>query len=432
MSNLIFVATTGPGLQALEYARASGHKTTLLYAPAYDFCLTPGQRAEARRLADRCIEVDDPHDIGALVGAMRAAGIYVEGVDAVLSTVHACALPAADLARRLGVKGTSPDAITAARDKGACRRILDDRAIPNLRFAVVAGVAEAVAAATSIGFPVVVKPPGGFGAVLTAVARSQDDIEEHFTQIAARSGSLQRGVAEELDGRFLVEEMAVGPLFSIVVLGDGGALTPLVIVRRKSGRDNPILDLGSTMPCGLGACDERLLGDYAVQVCEALGLDFGLFHVEAVLTEGGPRLIEVNPRMAGGAVPDLVRAATDRDLFATLVDLHTGAAGPAVPFPAERGASHSFITSADDRAVSAGLSPDWFEAIRPRLHSGWTDITPGTRLRGMGGELDVRGMVRVVAATPAAAEDLCERLLSEIGGLLGIRPTPVATFEARR
>ncbi|WP_067450471.1 ATP-grasp domain-containing protein [Actinomadura macra] len=432
MSNLIFVATTGPGLQALEYARASGHKTTLLYAPVYDFYLSPEQRRDARRLADRCIEIEDPHDIGAVVDTLRAAGVYVEGIDAVLSTLHTCALPAAELARRLGLKGTSPQAIQAAKDKGMCRRILSDRHIPSLRSAVVTGVADATKAASSIGFPVVVKPLGGFGKILTAVARSLADIEAHFALVATRFGSLEKGVTEEIDHRFIVEEMAVGPLFSVEVLGDGGALTPLVTVRRKTGLDNPILELGSTVPCGLAADDERRLADYAVQVCEALGLDFGVFHVEVILTDRGPRLVEVNPRIAGGAIPDLVRAATDHGLFETLVDLHAGGAGPALPFPARRSASHSFLAVAEDGTASADLPADWFEAIRPRLHSGWTSITPGMRLRRMDGNFDVYGVVRVVAGTPGAAEDTCGRLTSEIGDLLGIRLPPIATFEPRR
>ncbi|WP_431825855.1 hypothetical protein [Burkholderia sp. F1] len=37
----------------------------------------------------------------------------------------------------------------------------------------------------------------------------------------------------------------------------------------------------------------------------ALGLDIGMFHMEFIHTEQGPRQIEVNLRIAGGTIPDL-------------------------------------------------------------------------------------------------------------------------------
>jgi biotin carboxylase len=174
------------------------------------------------------------------------------------------------------------------------------------------------------------------------------------------------------------------------------------------------------------------MGDYVVRVCRALRLGLGIYHVEVIATARGPRLIEVNPRIAGGAIPDLVTAATGCNLFEVLVELTAGGKLPPQPPPAIAGASHTFLAAAQDCTVRADLAPDWFEALRPRIHSGWTSIRPGARLRRMDGNMDVYGVVRVVASDGPAAEAQCIRLIAEVEAALGIRLAPADDPDAAR
>lgn len=421
MSHLVFIETTGPGIQALEYARAQGHTSTLVCSQTYEFYVPPELRRQARSLADQCVDVNDPRETDVVLDALTRAGVAPGGADAVLATLHTCALPAARLAREYGVRGTAPEAVMMALDKGMCRQAVSDHGLPNLEFRVVSSAREAAFAAAQIGYPVIVKPVRGLAKVVTRIARSPQELDEFFAMADGRTAALASGVATELDRRFIIEEIAVGDLVSVEVAADGRVITPVAVVRRKTGRDNPVLELGSTLPSRLGAAVDQELGDYAVSVCRALGLDLGVFHVELIRTADGPRLVEVNPRIAGGAIPDLVRAATGRSLFATLVDLSLGAAAPAQPWPPVAGASHSFLVVADDTVVRADLPPDWFDALRPRIHSGWTSIGPGARLRRMDGNFDVYGVVRIVADNPADAERECADMAAEIAEMLGIR-----------
>jgi biotin carboxylase len=418
---LVFIDTTGPGIQALEYARAQGHTSTLVCSQTYDFYLSPEQRRQARSAADQCVEVNDPRETDVVLDALTKVGVTPGQADAMLTTLHSAALPAARLARQYGVLGAAPEAIMLALDKGLCRQAVSDYGLPNLRFRVVSTAQEAAVAAAQIGYPVIVKPVRGLGKVVTRVASSPQDLEEHFAVADQLSAALTAGLATELDHRFIIEEIAVGDLVSVEVGADGRTITPLAVVRRKTGRDNPVLELGSTVPSRLGVAAEQELGDYAVSVCRALGLDFGVFHVELMHTVDGPRLVEVNPRIAGGAIPDLVRAATGNSLFATLVDLSLGAAVPSQPWPAVAGASHSFLAAADDTVVRADLPRGWFDALRPRIHSGWTSIGPGAQLRRMDGNFDVYGVVRIVAGNAADAERECADMVAEIAGTLNIR-----------
>lgn len=49
---------------------------------------------------------------------------------------------------------------------------------------------------------------------------------------------------------------------------------------------------------------------YVEQVLDALGIRFGPAHSEIMLTDGGPRLIETNARLAGGGLPGTAQLAT--------------------------------------------------------------------------------------------------------------------------
>jgi biotin carboxylase len=424
LSELVFVGMTAAAMQALEFARSAGHRTTMLSSPRLDFLLTDEQHERVRGLVSRIVTVPDLDDLTAVLAGLRAACLDPGEIDGVLTTQQLCVLPAAQLAVHLDIPRTNLDAIAAARDKARCREILDAAGIPSLAFRVARGPDEALAAADSIGYPVIVKPAAGAAKVNTTIARSAHDVRRHFAALPEATRALAPGLAEHFDDRFLVEELAVGPLYSVEVASDGQAFTPLVVVRRKTGRDNAVLELGSTVPSGLLPADERETGDYAVRACRSLALGLGMYHVEVIRTKKGPRLIEVNPRIAGGAIPDLVTAATGRNLFQLLIELHAQGTIPREPFAGIAGASHSFITAAADCTVRPDLPEDWFEAFRPRIHSGWCSIRPGARLRRMDGNLSVYGVVRVVTDDFQAAENACDQLFGEIEETLGIPLTP--------
>ncbi|MFJ8948012.1 ATP-grasp domain-containing protein [Streptomyces sp. NPDC102395] len=419
MSHLLFVETTGLGVQALAHAKRSGHTVTYLHCPLYDFTATPAQRREAIHLADHSAPFADPLDGDAVYGALLASGADPESVDAVLSTLSYGAQAAADLAVRIGARGTSSAGTFAARDKGECRRILRERGVPSVGFCVATDAAEALEAAEAIGYPVIVKPVLGIGKAVTSIARDPSAVRAHFAAAAADRDGLAEGMARQLDERYLVEELVSGDLYSVEVAASGGRLVPLVCASRKVSRENPVLELGCTVPSGLPAADEAALGRYAVEVCRALGLDLGVFHVEVMHTPSGFRLIEVNPRLTGGSLPDTISSVAGVDVFALLVDLFLGGPLPDGPLPLEGSASHSFLAAPEKSTVPAHLPDDWFTPFLGRLHSGYARVGTGDVVPPMRTNFDSFGMLRALGPTPAEAEAACSAVKADIEALFG-------------
>jgi formate-dependent phosphoribosylglycinamide formyltransferase (GAR transformylase) len=414
MSHLVFVEITRPGIQAIELAVQRGHTVTRLTSHKFDWLLRPQDHEALGGLGCNTLSIADSQNPDCVEEGLREC-LKREPVDAVLSVLHQCVAPAAIAARRLGLRATSAQGVLNARDKGRCRDLLREHGIPSVRHRVVDSADEARTFAAGIGYPVIVKPATGMAKVLTSIVEDESALLRHFEQAAQRREGLERGVKDELNEQFIVEELARGPLYSIELAADTrGDWAALTIIKRKTGRHNAVLEMGSTVPSDLDDARYQQAERYAIAVAKALGLDLGIFHVEFIMTPDGPRLVEVNPRIAGGAIPDLVRTATGVNLFELLVRLYDGEPLPVKRLPCVATASHTFLTAREDCAVRADLPPDWFEAYRPRLHSGHADIRPGQALRRMDGNYDVYGVVRVSAASYGEAVAECEKLRCEI------------------
>ena len=420
LGHLVFVECTRTSIQALELARAAGHRVSLITDHRFDKLLFgPRELLRLRAFAADTIEVADTQRADEVELGLRTA-MQRAPVDSVLSTLHLCVVATAEAAERLGLRATSHAGVMNAHDKARCREALAAHGVASVRFAVVESAARARSEAQRIGFPLIAKPTTGSGKVLARIVANLDELEAHLADAEQQIQAL-RSCREEVTFRFNLEEIAVGPMFSVEVATSAqGEWAALVFLRRKRARHNPVLEMGSTIPCGFSEAQFGEAERYMRQVTDALGLDFGMFHAEFVWTAQGPRLIEVNPRIAGGSIPDLVRAATGANLFETLVRVHAGERLGLGRLTCRGASSHTYIAAREDSRVRSDLAPDWFDAFRPRLLEGYSDIAAGQLLRRMDGNSDTYGVMRVQAATPTAAAEQAEALRRDAQAALGV------------
>jgi biotin carboxylase len=421
MAHLVFVQTTRPGIQALAAAKRLGYRSTLLTSAKFDWLLNDADRAAASEQADAVVRIDDTQSPDAVAAALEA--LLREGpVDGVLSTFHLCALPAAVAAGRLGLRATSAAGMLAARDKNRTRDIMDEHGIPTVRHRLVRSRDEALDALRHVGYPAIIKPIIGSGKMMTRIVRDDAETIAHMDSIDAQHDALREAFKDEIPYEFAVEELAQGPLYSMELGSDAfGGWAPYMIVRRKTGKHNPVLEMGSTVPSGLTPEQYDEAAAYCIRIVEALGLTLGIFHVEFIQTSDGPRLVEVNPRVAGGAIPDLIRTATGFELFEELVRIHAGEPVREKRLHCNSAASHTFVAVMEDGTVRADLPGDWFEPFRRRITNGYCDIKPGQALHAMDGNFDVYGVLRVAADDYREAVTATESLRTDVEAALGLK-----------
>jgi biotin carboxylase len=213
---------------------------------------------------------------------------------------------AAELAARHGLPHPDPAAVRACRDKESQRRRLRAAGLPGPAFQIATTPADAVPAAAGIGLPVVVKPVAGSGSIGIRLCESVAAVRAAAAavlDVADLALPPQRAV--------LVEEYLRGPEFSVETFDD----RVIGVTAKHLGALPYFVETGHDFPAAAPSAD---LGATALAALRALGLGWGAAHVEIRRTTAGPRVIEVNPRLAGGMIPRLVVLASGIDLIESL------------------------------------------------------------------------------------------------------------------
>jgi argininosuccinate lyase len=239
------------------------------------------------------------------------------GLAGVASSSEYFIASAAALAERFGLPGPRSAAITRCRDKYLQRVCLDGAGVGVPAFRAADSVTEAIAAAADLGYPVVVKPINGSGSIGVKLCGDAAAVREHATTLLQQQQN-ERG--QPVPQRILVEQLAVGPEYS-VELFNGASVG---ITQKYLGQPPYFIEVGHDFPATLPPRDEQAIQQTVRRALDALDLGWGPIHVELRLTEAGPRIIEVNPRLAGGFIPELVRLASGIDLIAETIRLATG------------------------------------------------------------------------------------------------------------
>ncbi|MEU3895405.1 ATP-grasp domain-containing protein [Streptomyces sp. NPDC045251] len=210
----------------------------------------------------------------------------------------------AEVAARLGLAGPDPAAVAVCRSKAAMRRAMAQVPGLNPDFVVCASVEAAVGAAAEVGYPVVVKPVDLTGSLFVR----RCDTAEQVAEITRQVMELGEYLGHAVEPAVVVEECVVGAEYSAEVMHG----KVLGLTEKICSAPPLFLEMGHVFPAPVGGDLERLLVTKAEQAVKAIGVTWGPAHVELKLTGDGSdaRVIEVNGRIAGDRIPELVRIAS--------------------------------------------------------------------------------------------------------------------------
>lgn len=244
-------------------------------------------------------------------------------VDGALTFSEDMLADTARFAAGCGLPGQPVESIAAFQDKYAQRRALAAAGLPTPAFAEITDPEQGRAALDRVRLPAVLKPTRGSGSALTYVVESPSDLDSYLGE-ASRSAA-RVGGAVAAGTAFILEELVAGdpswhptpgfaPYVSVESAAVGGRYLHLGVTDRFPVAP-PLLETGMMLPSGLPPDRTRAVMDAADRALRALDFRHGLAHVELMLADDGPVVIEVNAR-AGGAVPYLMPMAGGADLVA--------------------------------------------------------------------------------------------------------------------
>ncbi|QPF74103.1 ATP-grasp domain-containing protein [Roseateles sp. DAIF2] len=230
-------------------------------------------------------------------------------------------------AATLGLPGPDPAAIEAVADKAAQKRRLREAGLPVGAAVEIPAGADAAArraALAGLRYPVVVKPAEGISSL---GVRRCADAEEALAQLALLAADFVGERRWSLSGTALVEEFLTGPEYC-VELFDGryvGALRKL----KRHGED--FVERGYSAELDLAPALLDALAEAAERAAAAAGLGWGPLHLDVILVGERPHIIDINPRIAGSFICELVRDAYGFDLVEALLAKLQGQVLPAAP-----------------------------------------------------------------------------------------------------
>lgn len=260
---------------------------------------------EAKALGLRTIAVDGNGsavglslaDKGIIADILDPVAVYEiakrERVDAIFSLCSDQPMRClADVARRLGLPGLSPEAARNATDKRCMRAAFAKYGAPSPKFTKVTALAEAQDAAEQHGYPVALKIASGAGSRGVYKVLTADDLTLHFT--AARQIQPQ--------GELLLEEWLEGEEISVEGFCADGKITIVGITDKEVFAGPYPVESGHSQPSHFQGATKRAIHEAVIAGIRALGLNWTTFHAELKVTANGPRLIEIGPRLGGDRI----------------------------------------------------------------------------------------------------------------------------------
>jgi cysteine synthase A len=390
--------TTGTGKLAVDRLLDGGHRVTFVTGQPEKYPFLN------RRDPGLCLAHADTNDPAAAEACVRRLAAD-RPIDALLTFSTFYVPLAAELAAGLGLRYLNPRAAATCHHKHRTREVLARAGLPTPGFWLIGSPAEAERLARTIAYPCVVKPTAESGSTGVRRVDDRDQLLAHVAALAARKVN-ERG--QPLTGEVLVEDFITGPEFSVETLTLARGDTRVIGATRKHLSPPPhFVELGHDFPADLAPAARASLEAATLAALDAVDFDLGPAHTELRLSPTGPVVIEINPRLAGGMIPELVRHATGLDLLALLLDQLLGA--PLDLRPTRRhAASIRFITAERDGRLAAVHAVDDARAL-DLVREVAVDKPIGARVRPPHSATDRLGYVIAAGEDATAVQAAADR-----------------------
>ncbi|MEO7368411.1 MAG: ATP-grasp domain-containing protein, partial [Gemmatimonadaceae bacterium] len=251
--------------------------------------------------------VNDILDSDQLAWAAEELSKRLGRIDRLFGAYEQLQVPLAEVREKLNIEGMRPDVARRFRDKSEMKDAFRAAGIPCAKHSLVESIEAALTFVRSVGYPVVVKPPSGAGAIATFKADDDTSLRDAISKVRPRAADPA-----------LIEEFIVGDEYSLETISIHGHAvwhslthyypTPLEAVR------NPWIQWCVVSPREVNDArydDIRAAGSRALKV---LGMETGLSHMEWFRrSDGSIAISEVAARPPGAQITTLNSRAHDID-----------------------------------------------------------------------------------------------------------------------
>ena len=275
------------------------------------------------------------------------------------------------------ILGTTPDAIDLAEDRERFQKLVDDLGLKQPRNAIASTDAEALEAAETIGFPLVIRPSYVLGGRAMEIVRDRDQLERYISDAVVVSGDSPVLLDSYLSGATEVDVDALCDGTDVHIAGIMQHIEEAGVHSGDSACSLPPHSLPEDIVTELERQTRAL----------ALALNVvGLMNVQFAIKADEVYLIEVNPR-ASRTVP-FVAKATDSAIASIAARLMAGEKLSAFPrAPRQAPVPEGEVIPMNDPMSLADYRAPWFsvkEVVLPFARFPGVDTLLGPEMRSTG------------------------------------------------
>lgn len=428
--HIVFVTGAIPSKSfQFEAARRLGLQIIIV-----DSSASSGFELQKSGVIDLFIPLEIPADVvlatSLCVKALEPLGKNIVGV---VTFMEMAVLLASMLAQELDLPGLHPHAVATVRDKYKMREAMRKSGLASVESFSIKSEADVPIASERVGFPAVLKPIIGADSLGVKRVDSQNELIEAFREgvkvmhsLCITSGLLSAPAdcggsnsSPILPVEFLLEEYLDGQEVDVDVLLHKGACFYSAVSDNGPTVEPYFTETYGVLPSLLPAASQQALISLSIDSVRVLGMQTGLFHIEAKLTSRGPRLIEINARLGGGPICEMHKRVAGVDLAEQQIRLAIGLSPSIITNPDHPIRSFAYMTTNATKSGIVGSNMDFLDRYSNQVSKLTCRAKPGDKIVGpeegqpswlveiwMEGERDAQLLVdRIVSVSDEIAGD---------------------------
>ena len=259
-------------------------------------------------------EVVSTNDIPAIVEASKRH--HIDGIMTLATDMPMRSVAA--VAEELGVVGIDSQTALKATNKAEMRAALRAGKVPIPKFFKVTNEKEYVDAVKQFNVPFIVKPADSSGS--RGIYEVQDITDQRIVKEAYEYCQPFSRV-----GDVVVEEYMRGPEVSVETLSVDGVCHVIQITDKLTTGAPHYVEMGHSQPTMLNKETKEKIIDVAKAANKAIGIKNGPSHTEIIVTNEGPKIVELGARLGGDCITThLVPLSTGVNMVQCCINIALG------------------------------------------------------------------------------------------------------------
>ena len=309
MKTLLIVSGGVEAVPGIQRAKEMG-----LYVVVSDGSPT----ASGFEYADDCI-IASTYDVNETVQKVKHYHETVGKIDGVICIASDVPLTVASVAKELDLPGIPVEVAELAMDKMAMKKKFKTDGLPMPDFVEIYGYDELINTIENWGYPIVIKPVDSRGARGVLKLTEKVDLQWAWNHSKKNSPT----------GRVMLEKYLKGPQISTEAIIVNGVGYPIGFSDRNyefEDKFSPyIIENGGGFPSNIAAHYQNSISEMAIKAGLSMGITNGIAKGDMVLTEEGPKVIEIAARLSGGWFStDQIPLGLGIDLIGSAIKLALG------------------------------------------------------------------------------------------------------------